>query len=432
MLLVFLVVLIFFTPMAIFSPGENKNRAVVTAVGIDRVDDEIELSLLTFVPTANPTYLETNSVVCAKGSSITEALYQAQILMGKRVGLSHARTTVVGDKLLEEDIAPSVDYLTRIASLSENTIFIGTNGTAKDFLRASQRLGQDLGLKLEQLIGYDVKNVYVTDTTLESFYQGYFSPVKTSMIGYVHLIEESECQISSMESGQQNSSSGEASGSSGENGGESGGSGSGGNSGGNSGGESGGSGGSDSEGQNKADKKIANRGDAAILKNGKKVQVVDEKTVQGLNIINPKARGQAIKIYDVSNEDFNNATLTYAVRNKNVKTTLKMQNGVPIFAADVNLGLELVEIDGKESDLKLNSEYTVLSKDISDKIEAYCKEQFSHTLKALRKNKSDLIRVSLLMQTSGDEFKNFYEKLEEKEDILNEIVFQLTVHCESE
>ena len=56
MILVLLFILIFLTPMAIFSPGENKNRAVVTAVGIDKMDEQYEVSFLTFIPTANQTY----------------------------------------------------------------------------------------------------------------------------------------------------------------------------------------------------------------------------------------------------------------------------------------------------------------------------------------------------------------------------------------
>ena len=37
MLIIFILILIFFTPVAVFSPGENKNRAIVTAVGIEKI-----------------------------------------------------------------------------------------------------------------------------------------------------------------------------------------------------------------------------------------------------------------------------------------------------------------------------------------------------------------------------------------------------------
>ena len=81
MLFVFLIILIFFTPMAIYSPGENKIKGVVTAIGIDKSDEEYEVSLLTFIPTANQSYKQKNTVVSGKGVSVTQAVYNAQLAM---------------------------------------------------------------------------------------------------------------------------------------------------------------------------------------------------------------------------------------------------------------------------------------------------------------------------------------------------------------
>ncbi len=446
MLFVFLFILIAFTPAAIFFPGENRNRAVVTAIGIDKADEGVEISLLTFIPTANPTYTETNSVISATGGSIADALHQAQISMGKRVGLSHAKTTVIGKTLMEEDITPSIDYLSRIASLSENTILIGTDGNAKDFLKASQSLGEDLGLKLEQLVGYNVQKIFVTETSLESFYQGYFSPVKSSLIGFFQLKDENTSDIASMESGQSGSSSNSGGKSEGggstsqsssqvsNSGGESNSS-SGGNGGGNGQGSEGGSSGGESSSSGSGGEgrqKIINNGDALLLKNGKKVTVLSEQQVQGLNIVNPEAVGQVIPIYGVTNQDFDNANLTYAVRNKDVRTSLKLENGRPIYAISVNLGVELIEIVGNKEDVKLNSLFTVLTQEVSDKIEEYCKKEFSSALKILRENKTDVLGLTLQMQTSGKALSDFYKNMQDKEDILNQVTFSLTVNCKSE
>ena len=63
MLIVFILILIFFTPLSIYSPGENRNRGIVTAIGIDKNNQEIEISLLTFIPTANQTYKVKSSII---------------------------------------------------------------------------------------------------------------------------------------------------------------------------------------------------------------------------------------------------------------------------------------------------------------------------------------------------------------------------------
>ena len=147
---------------------------------------------MTFIPTANQTYKEQNAVISGKGQSVAEAIYNAQIAMGRTIGLAHAKTTVVNEELLNEDVSVVVNYLSRVASLPENTVFVCTNKTAKEMLESSQELTSHLGLKLEQVIGYNAKHLYVTDTSLEAFYKGYYSKTKASLIGYLTLEEATE------------------------------------------------------------------------------------------------------------------------------------------------------------------------------------------------------------------------------------------------
>ena len=154
-ILVLIVILVFFTPFAIFSPGESRKRAIVLAVGIDKIEDKYEISFLTFIPTQNQEFKQSNSVISGIGSSVSEAVLDAQLTLGKDIGLSHAKTTVVNEKMLEEDVSASIDYLSRIASLPENTVFICTNTTAKELLIATSSLEENVGLKLDQLIYYN-------------------------------------------------------------------------------------------------------------------------------------------------------------------------------------------------------------------------------------------------------------------------------------
>ena len=169
MIVILIIILLFFTPLAVFSPGENRNRGVVTAIGLDFVDNEYEVSLLTFIPTANQTYKQKNSVISGKGKSVVDAISKASIAMGRDVGLAHAKTTVVSESMLAEDIAESLSLLAHIASLPENTVFVCTNTSAKEMLQNSQNLVDELGLQLEQVISYNANELYVTDTSLEAF-----------------------------------------------------------------------------------------------------------------------------------------------------------------------------------------------------------------------------------------------------------------------
>ena len=60
-------------------------------------------------------------------------------------------TTIVNEELLQEDVTQHLDYLSRVASLPENTVFVATNKTAKELLRLSQISKSNTGLKLEQI-----------------------------------------------------------------------------------------------------------------------------------------------------------------------------------------------------------------------------------------------------------------------------------------
>ncbi len=418
MLLVFIFILIFLSPGQLVSPGENRNRAVVTAVGIDKIDDQFEVSFLTFIPTANQTYKETNSVISGKGNSVGEAVYEAELTLGRTIGLSHARTTVIGEKLLAEDITQCVDYLSRISALPENSVLISTNDTAKEFLITAQSLAPNIGLKLEQLVHYNAENVYVTDTTIESFYNGYYSEEKASIIGYL-TVEQLEGTPGQVTTSQDTSSSG--------GGGQS-------EGGGGSGGSGGSGGGENSGGGQDGPKQIWNKGETVILKNGKKVALLSVDQLNGINIINAKSSNQTYFLSNVNDEVYKGADLTYRIRNKNVKTAVKFENGHPIFKAYLIVGVELVEVNKKDSrSEEINTEFSKITPTVEKLIQDQIRKDFTKTLTLLRQNKTDVIGIrQKFRQDNRVAFDKFIQGLEDPEDYLNHITFKFVVDVQSD
>ncbi len=431
MLFVFIIILLCFTPAAMFSPGESNNRAIVTAIGIDKENDEYEVSLLTFIPTPNQTYLETNSVVSSKGSTLAEAIAKTELTLGKRMGLSHAKTTVISTSLLKDDVSKDIDYLGRVASLSENTILICTDATAKEFLLAAQLLEKDIGTKLDKLISYNIDNIYVTDTSLEAFFKGYFSANGSSLIGFLSIEEvdstgkqknssgdkgeeDSQDMLDLGEKGDTSYSSSQPSSSGGAGG---------------AGGSGGSSNGENSQGQ----KKIFNKGEVVLIKDGVMVAKLDDEQLYGINVLNDKAINRNIRIENVTDEVYNNATLTYQVKNKKVRTATKFENGIPVFSADVVLGLEIVEAKEGEKSLVTNTELNDIPYDVALRIEQYVKKGFADTLKLLRKNKTDVIGITQKFEAENREnFRKFLESLDDPDDFLNFIKFQLIVRVQSD
>lgn len=437
MVIVFILILIFFMPIAIYSPGENRNRGVVTAVGIDKVDELYEVSLLTFIPTANQTYKDTNSVISGKGKSVADAIYKAQIAMGRKVGLAHAKTTIVNEELLKEDVATHIDYLSRVASLPENTVFICSNKTAKEVLETSKTLESNVGLKLEQLIGFNANNLYVTDTSLEAFYKGYYSDVKSSIIGYLTIMDENE--VNGQATQDENNSTASSKNSDGSS--DSQGSGSGNNEGenivsqksveqnstGQSSGQSEGQAGGGGQSKSTSSKQILNQGEAVLLKNGKLVEKLSIEQLNGINLLNPKALNQIVTINDVKFED-KTLSFNFRIKNKKVLTSTKFENGIPIYLAQLILGLELVEIVGEHEEIKINTEFSEITPEIAKKLDYQIKKEFTDALKVLRENKTDVIGINdKFFRENRNSYLKYIDKIKEIDNFINFVNFKLSL-----
>jgi Ger(x)C family germination protein len=400
MLIVFTIILIFFTPQAIYSPGQNRDKGVVIAVGIDRYAGQYEISCLTFIPTAEQSFKESSSVICGNGDTIAKALYNAQIAMGRKIGLSHAKTTVVNEELLKDDVSKYIDYLSRVASLAENTVFVCTDDSAKEILESSQSLVTSIGLQLEQIIGYDAKNLYVTDTSLEAFYEGYYSKQNASLIGYLSLANGKQTQVSNGEGQNQVDVQNQSN--------------------------------QGSDSQSQSTKQIVNQGEAVLLKGGKMVRKLSVDELNGINLLNPESINQIVTIDNVE-ENGDNLKLSFKIREKKLLTATKFENGYPIFSADLILGLELVEIEGNHKNLKVNTEYSDLTDEVKLKLDKEIKGQFTSALKILRECQSDVIGVTeLFFKDNRKQFDKFIDDHGEEDNFINFVNFKLNLILQSD
>ena len=130
-LLVLLFITLFFFPSAIIAPAESVSNAIVTAIGLDKQQDEYEVTLLTFLSYPNQSYTERYEIFTSTGATLSEALTKAGLQLGKAVSLFHTPTAIVSESLLSQDIAPELNYLVRVASLPQSCILIGTNVSTK-------------------------------------------------------------------------------------------------------------------------------------------------------------------------------------------------------------------------------------------------------------------------------------------------------------
>ena len=328
MLLALVLIAFCFFPTAIIAPSESAVNAIVTAVGLDKNDDGYEVTLMTFLSHPNQSYSEQYEVISCSAPSVSEAFTNASLQIGKNISLFHTHTAIVSERLLAEDITSSLDYLSRVASLPQSCVLISTNVTSKQFLEFVQELDKESDINLEDLLFYTSNYILWKYTTINSFYEGYFSPVKASLLGHL-TIEQGDINgipITNTENvvGLGSSSGGGQSQASQAEGGE----------------------GKQSGGQNSGGAKqlqIVNDGSCLLIKEGKMQAHLTKEQLRGLNWLNSSTTGAVITLEDVSDENLDAAKLIYKVQRQQILDRIEYVGGVPVYTANIKLFITLLE-----------------------------------------------------------------------------------------
>lgn len=395
MIFVFILIVVVYGFGALGMTAEVNRYAIVTAIGIDNAeneDDKFEISLLTFIPIAEQTFTETYKVVSAEGKSVSEAMDYAGLHIGREVGLSHVKLIVLNENLLKEDITKFLDYLSRSRNMSSSTKLIVTDSSAKEFLQVAEKLDSQSSIKVSELIAYNNQYLYASDSSLETFFKGLFGPTKTSTIPLILLQEKgAEGYAETGGAGKTNVQS---------------------------------SGGQDSS----QSKKIVNNGDSVILKDGKEKVKISSEEIENINLLRNNFNNGTIIIENFTDENFDNANLTFEIYNKNLRKKVVYQNDVPVFNIDIELALSLTEVENQNGMIEENVEFFVITKDAVNEIEKKVRSSIMEGLRFMRDNQTDIVDFYTFMHNSNkSSFQKFLNSLEDKDDYLNHIVFKVSV-----
>ena len=410
-LLVALFLLVFYTPFALLMPADTSSRAIIIRLGIDYSGEEIEVSAVTFVPTPNTSYVENYKLVNAKAPTVSEGIYAISNYVGKQIVLNLIDFIVVNEEAARQDLSVMLDGLARNDKIDNDTYIICTNGSSKDFLNATLNLNSASDLNIEEIISYSTRKIYSSDSNIESFYQGYFGTSKISSLGYVEL-NDGEVGLNT-EGGSSASEGGQSM----------------------QGGAQGGaqSGVSDKQNQGSESKKttLLNEGKMAIFKEGKLKLILDKDELRGLNWANPRPNETYLKIYNVKDDVFKDADLTFEVKHKDATHHAYFVGKLPVFEINLKLDLVLDQIEqGGITEEVLHTQLKTVSGDIIQKINNEIKKDFSVAREIMAKNKLDLLQVySLFSISTPKEFKSFLNSLEDKTDFIDYINFKIKVEA---
>ena len=428
MLLALVLIALWFFPSAIVAPSESAVNAIVTAVGLDKNEQDYEVTLMTFLSHPNQSYSEQYEVISCSAPSISEAFTNASLQIGKNISLFHTHTAIVSERLLEEDIASALDYLGRVASLPQSCVLISTNVTSKQFLEFVQELDKESDINLEELLFYTSNYVLWKYTTINSFYEGYYSPVKASILGHLTITQGDVNGIPI-----KNTENVVGLGSS-----------SGGSSGGSESGQSSGSQQSDSPNQTNGAQQssgesqsssssnqlqIVNDGSCLLIKNGKMQAHMTKEQLRGLNWLNSSTSGAVITLENVSDQTFDEARLIYKVQREQVLDKVEFENGVPVYTANIKLFVSLMEANGSKEELTESREVAYISDEVRELIEKQVKTEINSSLEFLSTQNCDTLDMyEKFYENCRAQTKNYLQTHSlQPEDFLKNVVFKVIV-----
>lgn len=394
MFIVLLFIVIVYGLPALGKDAKVDEYAIVTAIGLDKgTGDEVDVSLLTFVPVAQQNFAEKYKVVKASGSSVLEAIDYAGLYLGREVGLNHVKTVVINEEYFTENVSVEMDYLTRNKSLALSTSVICTDAKASEFLETVQKMDTESSIKVDDIINFNNKYIYSTESTFETFYKGLYSKTKSSLVSFISLSED-------IDEGVTVSASGEA---------------------------SGGSGDTATNNGEEPQKTILNDGKSILCKDASKVALLQNTDMQKLNLATGSFKSGTIVIDDFSDDVFHNARLTFDIHDIDIKRKAQFINGYPIVNMSIKLYVKLLEAKENDLEIKENIDIKNISKEAIDTLESKVKLSISDAINILRENKCDILKVYTLLNNSHpNETKKFMSRLEDEQDFLNHVVFKVS------
>lgn len=450
-IIIFSLITIAIIPFSLYKPAETEKVAVITSIGIDKNNEEIELSANVIVPNSGASGGSGGSdgtvkTVSAKGNDITSAFSNLTLILGKMPGLSHCDSIIVNKNLFEENVTKYLDFFVRTNNLTSNATVIVAENKASEIIETSAAQKDLRAVSLSEVLTLSDEYSIASNSNVDSFYTNYFSAAGVSILpvltaggsnapsGQTKENSQNTSTQSSKTENLQNSEESNLQSSSTQKSGTDGGSEGGLNSSSSSGSKSS-SGGSEpstqssqtqSESGSGAPQKIVkNEGKAVVVKNGKIVYDLPGVEVQGLNLISSTTKKGHIKIEDVTNDLFENATLNFEIFNKDVKTMGYFINGFPIFNFKFNLVLKLEEVAMNNFNIEaMKITHNFVSGQIKEKINESVQKSISELINSSKKNKTDTLKVyDYFYKYHNTEWLNFIKSLEDKDDYLNYVTF---------
>lgn len=404
--IVFLLLGIIFFPKAFYLEAESDSRAIITAVGIDKKDDEYEVSSLMVVPSNTSDPGSNLYLVSTKGKTVGDAFNQMSYNLGKRVGLAHCDFIVVNDDVLEEDITKTIDYFVRQYNITRRAYLVNCSDGAKKMLETALNSKSLSTVLLTNLVQKENQSTMGVGSNIDNIYKMYFSE---SGVTYLNVFDiEKPQEEEKSEGGGESQTSGSGESGEGDDASTS-------------------SGGSSSP--NVEQEKIKGTEKLLILKKGVKSCQIDGDQTLFFEIYNGTLRSTFILLDDINDEDKQEASVGIDVVKVRCKNKFCFDDGKPTIKCDINMVVALYEVcDDKTSPQQMDNARTHIGKEVKEAIKQKLQEGADDILQKCKQNNVDILGYATkFSKRHNKEWQKYLDRLDNNSNYLDACQIKLDI-----
>ena len=349
-----------------------EKTSIITAIAIDKEQDEYILTAQVAVPEATDTNTENQKAqLSSKGKTIGEALKEMGNVSGWFPKLAFCNLIILGNSIANENVVNLLDYFAKTLRLQDSALIALSEKTAKEILSLSTPLDNISSFAIQKiLLKAPQFDNDVAPTDIKTFVSGYYSKNQS---GYMPLIKVISADNGSGSEGQKNdnsSSSGVGSGTS-------------------SGGDQ------KSQGANTQSNNLFDARTTALFYKGKFVDTLSPQETLTFNAFNESISGTSLAVNDVPiNGKMCNYLLTVMSDNHSLKVKAT-DSGIDL-SFNLSLFCKVSDVFSTDTEDSLSSN-TPLPKPLMEK-----------TKQLLTENILGLVNKSI---SSGCDFLKIKEKL---------------------
>ncbi len=359
--LVLMFLLICFLPSAITREGESESDAIITAIGIDKLDnsEDLEVSLQVLVPTPSAQYSQQLSVVSTKEKTVSRAISFLELRLGKYISFPHCKAIVFNDNAMQEGVDKYLDYIVRNKANSNNIVLINAQESAKEMLNSISDIDNSLYFSLNNSGGFNKEYLKGSQISLGDFYKAFQTKDSSCIVGEISLEKASDVGMISIPSMSGGSSANAGSQSSQDN-----------------------------------QKTVVNQGESSLVKNGKKIMKLSAKQTRGFNWFSKDSNKGFLLIEKVDDKLYKDATVGVEIERKTTNVKTYFEGKTPVYELDITLYIRVAEIvEEVKKDEIYDESHSYLTATLKSKIKEKISSEIDEAITLAKEHNADIMEA---------------------------------------